>query len=131
MLVEVSIGEVVDKATILEIKKEKFSDKEKLKNVIKEYDLLIFNLSKIGISPNDDKYKELKDINLKLWHIEDDIRIKEYNKEFDEEFIKLARSVYVVNDERATVKKEINIAAGSELIEEKEYIDYKGKNEEN
>ncbi len=128
MLVEVSIGEVVDKMTILDIKCEKVQSEEKLVNIRKEFELLKGDLAKINITSEDAQYQKLKTINLELWHIEDDIRIKEYNGEFDEEFIKLARSVYVVNDKRAEAKKEINLAHGSDLIEEKEYVDYVGKN---
>ena len=125
MKVEVSIGEVADKTTILEIKTEKFKSKEKLKNVTKEYLFLKEEIAKVGITTNSDEYKRLKKINLQLWHIEDDIRIKESKQEFDEEFIKLARSVYFINDDRADVKKEINLKFGSDLIEEKEYVNYK------
>ncbi len=125
MKIEVSIGEVVDKVTILEIKTEKFQDKEKLANVAKEYELLKAEIEKVGITTNSDEYKRLKEINLRLWHIEDDIRIEESNKRFGEKFIELARSVYFVNDDRAAVKKEINLKYGSDLIEEKEYVDYK------
>jgi len=128
MLVEVSIGEVVDKMTILDIKCEKVQNEEKLVNIRKEFELLKGDLEKVNITSEDAQYQKLKKINLELWVIEDDIRIKEYNGEFDEEFIKLARSVYVVNDKRAEAKKEINLAHGSELIEEKEYVDYVGKN---
>ena len=127
MLVEVSIGEVVDKVTILEIKSEKVKSEEKLVNIRKEYELLKQNIIDAGVALDSDEYTRLKAINLKLWHIEDDIRIKEYNSEFDDAFIQLARSVYVVNDDRADVKKAINLKFGSELIEEKEYVDYKGK----
>ena len=127
MLVEVSIGEVVDKVTILEIKSEKVKSEEKLLNIRKEYKQLRQNIIDAGVALDSSEYTRLKAINLKLWHIEDDIRIKEYNAEFDDEFIQLARSVYVVNDDRADVKKEINIKFGSDLIEEKEYVNYKGK----
>jgi hypothetical protein len=127
MLVEVSIGEVVDKVTILEIKNEKVQDEAKLKNIRKEYELLTKDINAIGITKDDAQYVALKDINLKLWHIEDDIRIKESKQEFDDEFIRLARAVYFINDDRADVKKQINLKHGSELIEEKEYVDYKGQ----
>jgi hypothetical protein len=127
MQVEVSIGEVVDKVTILEIKNEKVQDEAKLKNIRKEYELLTKDINAIGITKDDAQYVALKDINLKLWHIEDDIRIKESKQEFDDEFIRLARAVYFINDDRADVKKQINLKHGSELIEEKEYVDYKGQ----
>jgi len=125
MKIEISIGEVVDKVTILEIKTEKFHNSEKLANVKKEYELLKNELEKIGIKTDSDEFKRLKEINLKLWHIEDDIRIEESKHNFGEKFISLARSVYFENDNRAAVKKEINLKFGSELIEEKEYVDYK------
>lgn len=125
MKIEVSIGELVDKVTILEIKKEKFKNKVKLANVNKEYALLRADMESLGIYVNSDEFFRLKEINTKLWHIEDDIRIEEFNKRFGDKFIELARSVYVENDKRAEVKKEINIKYGSTLIEEKEYVDYK------
>ena len=80
-----------------------------------------------GIALDSEEFKSLKEVNLTLWHIEDDIRIKESKQEFDEEFIKLARSVYFENDVRAERKKDINLKFGSELIEEKEYVEYKQK----
>lgn len=125
MKIEVSIGEVVDKVTILEIKKEKISNPEKLKNIVKEYDLLRAEIEKIGISIDSPEYLALKDVNLKLWHIEDNIRIEEMNQRFGDVFIQLARSVYFENDTRAELKKKINLKYGSELIEEKEYVEYK------
>lgn len=127
MKIEVSIGEVVDKVTILEIKTEKFKNAEKLANVKKEYELLKKEIEKIGIFITSDEYLRLKEVNLKLWHIEDNIRIEESKKQFGDEFIKLARSVYFENDERAAIKKEINLKYGSELVEEKEYVDYKSE----
>ncbi|MCB0282426.1 MAG: hypothetical protein KDF60_07585 [Calditrichaeota bacterium] len=125
MKIEVSIGEVVDKLTILDIKLEKMTDREKLKNIRKEYDLLKDDLAKMKITPDSTEFKDLRTVNLRLWEIEDKIRIKEYNQEFDEGFIKLARSVYYENDERAKIKKDINLKFGSELVEEKEYVNYK------
>lgn len=124
MLVEVSVGEVVDKVTILDIKREKVKAQDKLVNIRKEFDLLYKKMQTIGLSDDSEFYQQLKTINLKLWHIEDDIRIKEAKAEFDQEFIELARSVYFVNDERASVKKNINVQFGSDLVEEKEYVDY-------
>ncbi|MCF7858929.1 MAG: DUF6165 family protein [Candidatus Cloacimonetes bacterium] len=125
MKIEISIGEVVDKVTILEIKKEKFRDVEKLKNVQKEYQLLKKYIEEAGIKNNSSEFLKLKEVNQKLWHIEDNIRIKESKGEFDDEFIQLARSVYFENDDRAAIKKEINLNFGSGLIEEKEYVNYK------
>jgi len=125
MKVEVSIGEVVDKVSILSIKLKKMKDAEKLKNVQKEYDTLVVPMTEAGVSVDSEEFKKLTEINLQLWEIEDEIRLKEVAGAFDDEFIKLARSVYFTNDDRAAVKKEINIKFGSELVEEKEYVDYK------
>lgn len=125
MKIDVSIGEIVDKITILEIKKEKIKNQEKLANVIKEYDLLRSQIEPLGISPDSEEYKALKEVNLKLWQIEDEIRIEEQNQRFGDKFIQLARSVYFENDKRAAIKREINLKYGSELIEEKEYVKYK------
>lgn len=122
----VSIGEVVDKVTILAIKSERITSVEKLQNINKELELLREILSGVdGLwTTIESLYADLKRINEELWVIEDDIRIKEYKKEFDDEFIRLARAVYVTNDKRADVKKKINLKLGSELVEEKSYEDY-------
>jgi hypothetical protein len=127
MEIDVSIGEVVDKVSILEIKLEKMKDPTKLANVEKEYTVLKECLEEGGISTDSDDYKELKIVNETLWDIEDRIRLKEQQQEFDEEFIQLARSVYLNNDERSIIKKRINLAHGSDLVEEKEYVNYKEK----
>ena len=123
ILAEISAGEFIDKITILEIKKEKISNKEKLVEVNKELNSLnetlkksINNESKISSFKND-----LKNINLKLWDIEDGKRSAEKNNKFDEKFIELARSVYKFNDERAKIKLEINNALGSNIKEVKSY----------
>ncbi|MCK5722421.1 MAG: hypothetical protein KAI84_07760 [Gammaproteobacteria bacterium] len=124
--VELSYGEMLDKITILQIKSERISDAAKVANVNKELGLLN-NLwqadekSSVDIS---NEFTALKEINEKIWDIEDDIRDKERAKEFDEKFIELARSVYFSNDKRAEIKREINMKLGSELIEEKSYSDY-------
>jgi hypothetical protein len=125
MKIEVSHGEIVDKLTILQIKKENISDTEKLVNINKEYDYL-FTIVEIdlGISTESPDYLKLLSINKELWVIEDDIRDKERQKEFDEEFIKLARAVYYTNDVRAKIKKEINFKYGSGFVEEKSYNEY-------
>ena len=125
MEIEVSHGEIVDKLTILQIKKENISDTEKLVNINKEYDYL-FTIVEIdlGISTESPDYLKLLSINKELWVIEDDIRDKERKKEFDEEFIKLARAVYHTNDVRAKIKKEINLKYGSGFVEEKSYNEY-------
>ena len=123
MKIEVSIGEIVDKLSILQIKTEFIKDEEKLNNVKKEYDYLydiVFNEMKIEQSD----FSDMVSINQELWDIEDDIRDKERDKEFDEEFIRLARAVYVTNDKRAEVKKDINLKYGSEFTEEKSYNPY-------
>jgi len=121
--VPISIGELIDKITILEIKKDKLKNL-KLKNILKELSFLRAVLEKNSIFIPDAIYFQLKSINLKLWDIEDKIRIKEKNKEFDNEFIKLARSVYLNNDRRSETKKELNIMLNSEIIEEKSYEKY-------
>ena len=126
MKIDISTGELVDKVTILAIKLEKISDPSKVKNIRKEYELLLKPMTDCGIGTDSEAFLALKNVNLKLWEIEDRIRIKEAAKAFDSEFIDLARSVYFTNDERAEIKKRINLATGSELVEEKEYVDYKG-----
>jgi len=122
----VSYGEILDKITILEIKASNITDKEKLKNVENELNILKTTWNEhIGRSNKINELKnELKLVNQSLWDIEDNIRVKEFKKEFDDEFIQIARSVYYENDKRAAVKKEINLLLGSELIEEKSYQDY-------
>ena len=124
MKIYVSIGEVVDKISILYIKLKKIIDREKLKNIRKEYGLLKNSLEEIGINTGSEEFKQLEAINLKLWNIENKIRLKEAKKEFDYEFIQLARSVYFNNDKRADVKRKINLKYGSKLMEEKDYVDY-------
>ena len=119
----ISIGELVDKITILEIKKNKLQN-SKLKNVLKELSFLRKLMEKNQIEITDDLFTQLKEINLKLWNIEDQIRIKEKNKEFDNIFIELARSVYFKNDKRAEIKKRINQLSNSEITEEKSYSEY-------
>ncbi|MEJ2629353.1 MAG: DUF6165 family protein, partial [bacterium] len=109
MKIEAPIGEVVDKVTILEIKKEKIKNKDKLKNVKKEYTILKDVLGKAGITPDSDEFRKLKQVNLRLWHIEDDIRKEEANQNFGKKFIQLARSIYFENDKRAALKKDINL----------------------
>ncbi|MCU0639590.1 MAG: DUF6165 family protein [Candidatus Krumholzibacteria bacterium] len=124
MKIEVSTGELVDKVAILAIKLEKFEDEAKKANVRKEYELLAAAMKSAGISTDSPEFLSLKEVNLKLWHIEDDIRSKERKKEFDGDFIELARSVYITNDVRAGLKREINMRRKSGLMEEKEYADY-------
>jgi hypothetical protein len=125
MNIEVSHGEIVDKLTILQIKKENINDPIKLDNIVKEYDYLLSIVENdLGISTESPEYLELLSINKELWVIEDDIRDKERVKEFDDDFIKLARSVYYTNDVRAKIKKEINLKYSSGFVEEKSYQSY-------
>ena len=122
---EVSHGEIVDKLTILQIKKENITDENKLENINKEYQYILSVVENdLGISTESSDYLELLSINKELWVIEDDIRDKERKKEFDEEFIKLARAVYYTNDVRAKIKKEINLKYSSGFVEEKSYQSY-------
>ena len=126
MNIEVSHGEIVDKLTILQIKKENITDPSKLDNIVKEYDYLLSIVENdLGISTESPEYLELLSINNELWVIEDDIRDKEKVKEFDDDFIKLARSVYYTNDVRAKIKKEINLKYLSGFVEEKSYSNYR------
>ena len=124
--IDVSVGEIMDKLTILEIKSEKIQDEAKLANVFKERDSLLPAIDQPAYQTDEVRQlvAKLKDINLKLWEIEDEIRLKEADKSFDEGFIELARSVYFTNDQRAEVKKQINLVTGSALVEEKSYEDY-------
>lgn len=124
--VSVSVGEAMDKLTILHIKSERIDDAQKLKSIHNEIAALTpactrpeFNTPEVQTL-----VAELKSVNETLWDIEDDIRDKEFQKAFDDEFISLARSVYVTNDKRAELKKQINLATGSALVEEKSYQDY-------
>lgn len=124
----ISLGELIDKITILEIKAANISDAGKLKNVVHELNILSEKVASLldpaGVAKLAPLKAALKDINQELWIIEDDIRDCEYVKDFSDKFIQLARAVYVTNDKRAQVKKEINLAFGSELIEEKSYKEY-------
>ena len=119
----ISLGELIDKITILEIK-QIYMTGIKLKNVKKELELLKSILKEKSTLIDINLIHKLTEINKNLWKIEDHIRIKEANQEFDKEFIELARSVYKENDKRASIKKEINMKYNSELIEEKLYNDY-------
>ena len=126
IIVEVSIGELLDKISILEIKQEKIKDPEKLKFINNEHSILKDQLEKNIKS--DDKlnnlYRSLKEINAKLWVIEDDKRQCEKDKDFGEKFIKLSRDVHFLNDDRAKIKLEINNHTGSVIKEIKEYTNY-------
>ena len=126
ILVEVSVGELLDKISILEIKSEKIKDPEKLNFINDEYkilkDQLQANIKLDTVIEN--LYNSLKEINLKLWTIEDDKRLCEKNSNFGERFIKLSRDVHFLNDERAKIKLEINNITGSKIKEIKEYTSY-------
>ena len=127
--IELSIGELLDKISILQIKAERIDDPSKVKNINKELDVLmsLWNDSPYSDTNLSSEINELKNINEALWDIEDKIRDKERNQVFDKDFIELARSVYFTNDKRAEIKKIINGKTGSELIEEKSYSDYSTK----
>ena len=126
MKVEISIGELLDKLSILYIKRKFISDTEKIQNVQKEIDVLE-PLSNNFLTSSEIRtiFDELEHTNLHLWNVEDLIREKENRKEFDQDFIDLARSVYITNDQRASLKKKINLITGSNLVEEKSYQEYK------
>ena len=124
MKVEVSDGELVDKMVILRIKQERIDDAERVANVSRELALLEASFGEISPAPPEELVAELKTVNEALWEIEDEIRRKESRQEFDEDFIQLARSVYITNDRRAEAKRKINLFTKSELIEEKSYEDY-------
>ena len=125
MKVEISNGELLDKFSILEIKMGNITDPSKLANIENEYRELTSDCTDLLRSSTiSSLYAELKSINQKLWVVEDDIRDCERSKDFGPQFVSLAREVYFTNDERARVKKEINLASGSSLVEEKSYQAY-------
>ena len=126
ILVEVSVGELLDKITILEIKKEKIKDSKKLKFINSEYNVLKEELDK-NVKNNEklkNFFQSLKEINSKLWDIEDNKRMCEKNSDFGEKFIKISRDVHFLNDKRAKIKLEINNLTGSEIKEVKQYTNY-------
>lgn len=125
--VPVSYGELLDKIAILQIKSERMSDPAKLANVRKELEALERTWAAHPASAQDiaGLRAELKAVNERLWVIEDDIRLKEKAQAFDQEFVRLARAVYFENDDRARIKKDINLALGSAYVEEKSYQDYR------
>ena len=124
MKIEVSNGEIVDKLTIIEIKSERIKDARKLENLHKEFEVLNNAVAGI-IEKKHPLYLELLDINNQLWDIEDHIRDLERVKDFSDDFIQTARSVYYTNDRRSDVKRRINELTGSNLTEEKSYEEYK------
>jgi len=126
ILAEVSVGELFDKISILEIKKKKIKDPEKLKFINDEYNVLKDQLDK-NVKSNEKiekLFQSLKEINAKLWIIEDDKRLCEKNLDFGDKFVKLSREVHILNDERAKIKLEINNHTGSKIKEIKEYTNY-------
>jgi Family of unknown function (DUF6165) len=123
MKIEVSNGEIIDKLTIIQIKLERISDKAKLVNLKKEYHELIHASSSI-IETSDPLYKSLYKVNCELWDVEDHIRDLERKKDFGSDFISTARAVYIKNDKRSELKREINLKTSSGLIEEKSYEKY-------
>lgn len=126
ILVNTSLGELIDKITILEIKQQNIKDSAKLVNVKNELEQLteILKSFDIDMALLESFKQQLKAVNEKLWVIEDDLRDCERAQEFDEKFIELARAVYFTNDKRAAIKKEINLQFGSDLVEEKSYQSY-------
>ena len=126
--IPISIGELIDKLSILQVKKNKIQNKTKLDLVDKEYKML-YNLSKEYLTSNEinDLYNGLIDQNSKLWEIEDKLRVLETESRFEGEFIDLARKVYFTNDDRFDLKNKINSILSSEIKEVKEYVDYKNK----
>ena len=126
ILVEVSVGELFDKISILEIKKDKIKDKEKLNYILDEYNLLKEQMvNKVKLNEKlSSLFNALKDINSKLWVIEDDKRLCEKNSDFGEKFVKLSRDIHFLNDKRASIKLEINNQTGSKIKEIKEYTNY-------
>lgn len=123
---EISVGEFLDKLTILQIKQARIRDTGKLANINRELETLlgVWSASVYAAADIGSAIKNLREVNEKLWDIEDDIRDKESAGEFDQRFIELARAVYITNDERARIKKMINEQFGSGLVEEKSYKDY-------
>ncbi|MGB5443037.1 MAG: DUF6165 family protein [Gammaproteobacteria bacterium] len=126
LLAPVSVGEFLDKLTILEIKSEKITDPQKLDNILQELEAvrttwLSSAYADVEMEP---ELSQLKAVNERLWAIEDDIRDKERDQLFDAKFIELARSVYITNDQRAALKKALSLKSGSELVEEKSYAEY-------
>lgn len=126
---EISCGELIDKITILKIKSERITDQEKLKNVRTELETLQRTCDECieNYAAIESLQETLQQVNEALWDIEDAIRVKERNKEFDDEFIQIARSVYVTNDKRCAIKKEIDQTLGSRITEEKSYEEFATK----
>ncbi len=129
ILIETSLGELIDKISILEIKIDKIEDKTNKEEITKEYTSLTNALTKIKLSSNErtrinDFIIKLKEINIRLWNVENEKRLAEKNKNFDKKFIEHARNVYKLNDERAKVKRQVNESFGSNIKEVKKYTEY-------
>ena len=125
--IPISYGEAIDKLTILDIKKTKITNQDKLVKITVEFNLLVEALSELkkdNIEEFNNFYSKLKEVNMNLWEIEDQIRICEKNKKFDNEFLELARSVYKLNDKRFDLKNNINLSFNSALAEQKHYEEY-------
>jgi len=125
LTVPVSVGELIDKLSILQVKKLKITNPEGLKYVSEEFELL-YNQSEVYLQVQEIKslYESLTEVNSSLWDVEDKLRVFESEKKFDEEFIELSRKVYYTNDERFRLKNEINLSTNSEIREIKEYVKY-------
>ncbi len=123
MKIEVSNGEIIDKLSIIEIKLDRIKDENKLENIRKEFEVLNEAAKKI-LNKSNPLYKKLLEVNSSLWDIEDQCRDYERKKDFGEGFIHTVRQVYVLNDERSRIKKEINLKTGSDIVEEKSYEEY-------
>ena len=129
ILIETSLGELIDKISILEIKIDKIEDNTNKEEITKEYTSLTNALTKIKLSSNErtrinDFIIKLKEINIRLWNVENEKRLAEKNKNFDKKFIEHARNVYKLNDERAKVKRQVNESFGSNIKEIKKYTEY-------
>jgi len=124
MKIEVSLGEAVDKLSILEIKRDRITNPEKFSNIKREYDYLSSELAQNGFYQDNQYYIDLYEVNLRLWNIEDRLRQLEKEGRFEGEFIDLARKVYITNDQRAKIKRTINIEYKSDFVEEKSYVSY-------
>jgi hypothetical protein len=124
--VPVCIGELIDKLSILQVKKTKITNQEKLVYINKEFELL-YNMSSFYLEDEEvsKSYHKLVEVNSKLWEIEDELRINEINKTFDSSFIHLARQVYHTNDERFSIKNKVNELTDSEIREQKDYVEYR------
>jgi hypothetical protein len=125
--VEVSVGELLDKISILQIKSERIADQSQLENIKVELSSLLETWKKTSFSKVEltEELAQIREVNETLWELEDNIRIKEASQSFDAEFVRLARSVYVTNDQRSEIKRRINKKLGSALVEEKSYSNYK------